>query len=116
MDEAYIPMEEPTTDGTREVSAVAEHIPDPIALQHHALSPLWQLQLTVPCCQGVPITMEDGQPVLWLLHLFSGRRREGDCHFCLDAHGSCYFFTEVEAVSNYANSIYNRCKHDLWHL
>ena len=35
---------------------------------------------------------------------------------CLDAHGSCYFFTEVEAVSNYANSIYNRCKHDLWHL
>ena len=34
----------------------------------------------MPACQGVPIVHIDGQPCILLLHLFSGRRRVGDCH------------------------------------
>eukprot|EP00435_Cladocopium_sp_Y103_P033831 s1824_g8.t1 len=35
----------------------------------------------LPNCSQVPVTVENGMPTIWILHLFSGRRRRGDCHF-----------------------------------
>ena len=35
---------------------------------------------TIPDCQGVPVVYYQGQACLFILHLFSGRRRNGDCH------------------------------------
>ena len=89
MDEAY-PVDVDTEKDRDGVPCLyeSEHIPNPIALQHHALEPLWQLRVTVPSCQGVPITLEGGRPVIWLMHLFSGRRRAGDCHFWAEHLGA----------------------------
>ena len=33
-----------------------------------------------PSCRGVPVACFDGVPTLYVLHLFSGRRRKGDVH------------------------------------
>eukprot|EP00435_Cladocopium_sp_Y103_P060638 s572_g22.t1 len=30
------------------------------------------------------MVMEQGQPTVWILHMFSGRRRRGDCHFWVE--------------------------------
>ena len=34
----------------------------------------------IPECKNVPVVYFQGQPCIILLHLFSGRRRAGDCH------------------------------------
>ena len=90
MDEAYIPANVDTEEDRDGAPCLyePEHIPNPIVLQHHALEPLWQLRVTIPSCQGVPITLEGGRPVIWLMHLFSGRRRAGDCHFWAEQLGA----------------------------
>ena len=38
----------------------------------------------VPDCTKVPVNFENGHAVIWILHLFSGRRRRGDCHFWVE--------------------------------
>ena len=36
---------------------------------------------------GVPVVVHGGVRTIWLLHLFSGRRRRGDCHFWIEHLG-----------------------------
>ena len=81
MDEAYQPAD-PGEDLAPVcfASSPVELIPDPIALQQKYLDSLVQVVPELPPCRGIPHTMENGRPVIWLLHLFSGRRRSGDCH------------------------------------
>ena len=55
-----------------------EPIPDPIAVQQGFLEHPLQTDPIVPICQGIK---EDGKPVIWIAHLFSGRCRLGDCHW-----------------------------------
>lgn len=42
----------------------------------------------IPLCHGVPVHVEDdGSLHVWILHLYSGRRRVGDCHDWLCTFG-----------------------------
>lgn len=54
---------------------------DPFRLQHSCFDKFLRSVSFMPDCSMVPVSIECGQPVLWILHLFSGRRRKGDCHF-----------------------------------
>ena len=58
-----------------------EFLLDPVALQHQCLRHVQGCISRMPSAQAVPIVMENGVPTIWILHLFSGRRRRGDCHF-----------------------------------
>ena len=35
---------------------------------------------TFPVCTGIPVACYEGKTCIFVLHLFSGRRRRGDCH------------------------------------
>ena len=50
------------------------------------LLPLCAVRFTVPSCCGVPVQLVDATQVVWILHLYSGRRRIGDCHWWLEQH------------------------------
>ena len=81
MDEAYQPADDDDAP-TFLSSALStrECIQDPIALQQRHLDPLLRNVPGIPSCCGVPYTIYHGRPTIWLLHLFSGRRRSDDCH------------------------------------
>ena len=65
-----------------------EPLLDPVQRQHQCLQHVLSSVTHVPPSQAVPITVEDGVPTIWILHLFSRRRRRGDCHFwCEGCHG-----------------------------
>eukprot|EP00435_Cladocopium_sp_Y103_P009387 s2455_g2.t1 len=59
----------------------------PVQLQNMLLAPLFTGRLLIPDCLKVPICVEKGKKVMWILHLFSGRRRKGDCHWWLSHIG-----------------------------
>ena len=85
MDTAYLPklpLEEP--DEPIKLDTTLEPILDPIHHQRALLPPLRPALVSLPSCRGVPASFEDGHHVIWLLHLFSGRRRVGDCHWWLE--------------------------------
>ena len=54
---------------------------DPPLLHKSCFDKFRRVAYNFPDCQRVPVSFENGQPTIWLLHLFSGRRRRGDCHF-----------------------------------
>lgn len=88
MDEAYQPLSadgDATAPGAR--PNCLEVIVDPCLSQNRLLDPLFAGSLGSFAKPRVPICLEDGQPVIWLLHLFSGRRRVGDCHWWLEHIG-----------------------------
>lgn len=58
-----------------------EPLVDPILFQKVGFEHFRTPVFSKPACNRVPVSYEDGTPVLWILHLFSGRRRRGDCHF-----------------------------------
>lgn len=65
-----------------------EPLLDPVQMQHQCLQHVLSSISHVPSSQAVPISIENGVPTIWTLHLFSGRRRRGDCHFwCECCHG-----------------------------
>jgi len=65
-----------------------EPLLDPVHMQHQCLQHVLLSAAHVPPSQAVPISIENGVPTIWILHLFSGRRRRGDCHFwCECCHG-----------------------------
>ena len=89
MDTAYQPRSESQVTGARSVPMVMfEPILDPVQHQHQLLAPLLDQQITMPSCQGVPIQVDAECRVVWLLHLYSGRRRIGDCHWWLEHIGA----------------------------
>eukprot|EP00435_Cladocopium_sp_Y103_P035345 s1432_g9.t1 len=85
MDRAYIPLEVVDADRHFLSSFEHEYVLDPVELQTHCFDSILQSVLEIPDCSKIPITYEDGQPVIWVLHLFSGRRRRGDCHFWFES-------------------------------
>lgn len=88
MDEAYQPLSadgDVTDPGAR--PNCLEVMVDPCLSQNRLLDPLFAGSLGSFAKPRVPICLEDGQPVIWLLHLFSGRRRVGDCHWWLEHIG-----------------------------
>eukprot|EP00435_Cladocopium_sp_Y103_P024998 s4736_g6.t1 len=87
MDEAHQPLvaldhELPVTSSATSVKDL-ETIHDPCAQQLNMLAPLFVHPVPRPSSVGVPLGCEGGKPVIWLLHMFSGRRRRGDCHWWL---------------------------------
>ena len=70
------------------VSRDLEEIVDPVLAQHRCLQHVLGGITHMPSPQAVPIVIEEGVPTIWILHLFSGRRRRGDCHYwCECCHG-----------------------------
>ena len=88
MNDALLPVreEDPVVEAEPS-SIVMELILDPVRAQHALLQPLLQPMVQVPSCRGIPIDAAGETPVLWVLHLFSGRRRIGDCHWWLEHIG-----------------------------
>lgn len=58
-----------------------ELIPDPCALQTKMLEDVFGGDFVFPPCGKVPLCRIGNRTVLLILHLFSGRRRLGDCHW-----------------------------------
>ena len=88
MDTAYVPILSASNEKAVHGSGVGlEFLLDPVRAQHDLLRPVLQPMLQIPLCRGVPIEVTDGKPILWVLHLFSGRRRVGDCHWWLQQIG-----------------------------
>ena len=79
MDEAHIPVQE-------RVSCQGDRIPAELNVPSYVDQDSMILQMIgmtspqMPSCQGVPVTMWKGKPCLLIFHLYSGRRRTGDCH------------------------------------
>eukprot|EP00435_Cladocopium_sp_Y103_P054060 s146_g17.t1 len=84
MDRALLPLDVETSDGRGPSLFEHEDVVDPVAYQSVCLNPILQPLLALPDCSRVPVTYENERPVVWILHLFSGRRRRGDCHFWVD--------------------------------
>ena len=88
MDEAYSPAIAAAADpDAAPIVALLERILDPVREQHALLRSVLQPLAHMPSCQGVPIEDTDNGPVVWILHLFSGRRRVGDCHWWVERIG-----------------------------
>ena len=87
MDEAYQPLDDASHDPAAVVSDEREAICDPVLAQHALLAPIVRCRFTVPSCCGVPVQLVDATQVVWILHLYSGRRRIGDCHWWLEHIG-----------------------------
>eukprot|EP00438_Fugacium_kawagutii_P012136 Skav222185 [mRNA] locus=scaffold3784:94010:96064:+ [translate_table: standard] len=70
-------------DDVQQVSSnrrLKEHIPDHLFNLTAALEPIVQPILRCPCRHTVPVQKRNHKPFLWILHMFSGRRRWGDIH------------------------------------
>eukprot|EP00435_Cladocopium_sp_Y103_P032318 s136_g8.t1 len=80
MDEAFRPL---IVDENAEMRVRHEREPlvDPFDFQVSGFDVFRVSSLGLPNCAQVPVTVENGVPTIWILHLFSGRRRRGDCHF-----------------------------------
>ena len=81
----------PDTDAR--TPALVEPFPDSVRDQAMLLAPFsGQMPLKWPQVRGVPVLeFEDGRRVLVVFHLFSGRRRDGDCHDWYHRLISTYF-------------------------
>ena len=88
MDGAFCPQHIVEKDAQDLVTVrVREVILDSIRDQHSLLCSILQRPLHVPLCRGVPVCREGDQRIIWIFHLFSGRRRVGDCHWWLEHIG-----------------------------
>jgi len=84
METAHRPHAEPSTSQVAGARPVAgEAILNPVQDQCNLLHPILAMRFTLPSCQGIPMQVVDGKRIVWILHLFSGRRRIGDCHWWL---------------------------------
>lgn len=64
-----------------------EPILNPVLVQKDLLACVLHPLLHVPACRGIPAEEFEGRKTVWILHLFSGRRRVGDCHWWLEHIG-----------------------------
>lgn len=81
METAYVPVEHDVLNGQDRRVHELEVFFGSFAFQDVCFEPFLRPISFMPDCSRVPVTYEDGVPTLWILHLFSGRRRCGDCHF-----------------------------------
>ena len=87
MDEAYQPTEAVQQNLAAVASDGREPICDPVLAQGALLAPILRSRFAMPSCRGVPMQIVDATHVVWILHLYSGRRRIGDCHWWLEHIG-----------------------------
>ena len=87
MEHAVIPAIAHDDEAEESLPSTFEIIQDPIAQQGVWLASLVQQPVFVPPCEGIPLCNFAGEKVIWILHLFSGRRRVGDCHWWLEHIG-----------------------------
>ena len=78
---AFQPAQEDDQDGNALTVREIEPLVRPVRFQHSCLQHVLRPIMHVPDCSKVPISWINGRPTIWILHLFSGRRRRGDCHF-----------------------------------
>ena len=91
MDMPVTAQDDPQQDGrqSRAIEPFASTyscMPDALRFFTDASVLFWPQQKGIPVCE-----LENGQRVLLILHLFSGRRREGDCHDWAHTLVSQYF-------------------------
>ena len=84
MDMAAQPQDRENNSEHKMVRQTLEMWVDPVSFQVHGFDQFHVPFTFVPDCAKVPVTFEHGQAVIWILHLFSGRRRRGDCHFWVE--------------------------------
>eukprot|EP00435_Cladocopium_sp_Y103_P040557 s3265_g11.t1 len=84
MDEAHRPVPDEPGELAGVVRAEQEPLIDPFVFQKVGFDPFRVSFLGLPDCSKVPVSFHNGQPIIWILHLFSGRRRRGDCHFWVE--------------------------------
>eukprot|EP00435_Cladocopium_sp_Y103_P060951 s84_g22.t1 len=80
IDEAFQPLVVDDAAAAR-VHLDLETFVNPFAFQGFGFDVFRVSFLGLPDCSRVPVTIENGQPTIWILHLFSGRQRRGDCHY-----------------------------------
>eukprot|EP00435_Cladocopium_sp_Y103_P065752 s466_g27.t1 len=92
MDAAHQPaLCDPHPDAEGGLPGVLEPILDPCQIQGQVLSKMFDEQVVCPPSKGIPVCLIDGTPTLLILHLYSGRRRVGDCHWWLQHIGAHLF-------------------------
>ena len=94
-DRAFVPA--PVSD--QRTTAPLEPISAAFSQQASFLDPILGLGIqNWPAARGVPIcVLPDGRRVLLILHLFSGRRRSGDCHHWAH-HLAPRFFPDIDIL------------------
>ena len=126
--EPVVPLEpvlDPAPD-TRQ-NRPREPIPSSLHQQASLLMPQLDRRLrSMPCTnKGVPIVIgPQGKRTLYVLHLFSGRRRHGDCHYWFHELIHDYFPDYEIVVFSVDTAIHDRCGNLasgknyelLWHL
>ena len=87
MDEAHQPnaKQRAAVQGHRQD---LEPIMDPCALQLQLIAPVFDEDVCFPSSLKVPLILWEGVPTILIFHLFSGRRRVGDCHWWLEQLGA----------------------------
>eukprot|EP00434_Breviolum_minutum_P006177 symbB.v1.2.005445.t2/scaffold318.1/size313828/8 len=89
-----------------------EPIPDSLQQQSQLLAPQLSRHLrAVPNSRtGVPVVVEpDGTRYLYVLHMFSGRRREGDCHHWVHQFLGTYFPGFKVKIFSVDTAIHEKC-------
>ena len=78
---AFQPVEQDGQEAAATSLHELEPLVRPVPFQRLCLQHVLHPFMAVPDCSRVPVSWCNGKPTLWILHLFSGRRRRGDCHF-----------------------------------
>lgn len=78
---AFHPKVTPADEHIEAAVRDLEPLLNPVRYQRSCLQHVLHPIATSSSCPLVPVHVVDGQPTIWVLHLFSGRRRRGDCHF-----------------------------------
>ena len=89
-----------------------EPIPDSLQQQSQLLAPHLSRHLrTMPNSNnGVPVVVEpDGSRCLYVLHMFSGRRRDGDCHYWIHKVLGAYFLGFRVKIFSVDTAIHEKC-------
>ena len=104
------PVPEPALD-TRHVR-LREPIPSSLSQQATLLAPQLdrRLRSTPRTDKGVPVvTGPQGERSIYILHLFSGRRRDGDCHYWFHALIHDYLPHHEVKVFSVDTAIHDQC-------
>ena len=84
MDDAYL-GEPPAHEPVPRQMCVREAILDSLCSQTFDLNSIMGARVdVVPSCRGVPAVMCDGVCTMYIVHLYSGRRRPHDCHWWME--------------------------------
>ena len=104
--------ETPDTVADTRQRRLREPIPDSLQQQSQLLAPHLSrhLRTTPNSNNGVPVVVEpDGSRCLYVLHMFSGRRRDGDCHYWIHKVLGAYFPGFRVKIFSVDTAIHEKC-------